>query len=175
MVCCQQLPRVFSHRRTQQQLLSVVGLFTPPCTSFESVHSGSAAGPGRLYCLTTAILQRDCPSHSSCGVQVNSWMVLEFSSWGRKIWRLTWANAYFSSLQRLNGRPGAKLKISGRQKKKNMWQSARRAIYEMDSGHSVLGRKWKTLEYEMFELSFEVENQERNTAWSQIGKYIDGI
>lgn len=52
---CKQLLRVFCHRRTQQQLLSVVGLFTPPFTSLESVHSGSAAGPGRLYCLTTAI------------------------------------------------------------------------------------------------------------------------
>lgn len=150
----------------------------PPFTSFESVHSGWAAGPARLYCLTTPILQCDCPSHSSCGVQVNSLMVLEFSPRRWKIWTLTLANAYFSSLQRLHRGTGTELKISGSRKKKDMWQSARWAIYEIDSGHSILGRKWKTSKYGMFRLSLEVDSvpvssQEADTGKSQIRKYID--
>lgn len=68
---------------------------------------------------------------------------------------------------------GTKMKIRGRRKKKDMWQSARWAIYEMDSGHSVLGIKWKTSEYEMFGLSLEVANQGGNTARSQIRKCIE--
>lgn len=68
---------------------------------------------------------------------------------------------------------GTKPKIRGRRKKKDMWQSAGWAICEMDSGHSVLGRKWKTSEYEMFGLSLEVANQGGDTARSQIRKYIE--
>lgn len=150
----------------------------PPFTSSESVHSGSATGPARLCCLTTPIFQCDCPSHSSCGEQVNSLMVLEFSSQRWKIWTLTRANAYFSSLQQLHGGTGTELKISGRGKKKDMWQSARWAIYEIDSGHSILGRKWKNPNYGIFRLSLEVDSvpvssQEADTGRSQIRKYID--
>lgn len=68
---------------------------------------------------------------------------------------------------------GTKPKIRGRRKKKDMWQSARWAIYEMDSGHSILGRKWKTSEYGMFGLSLEVANQGGDTARSEIRKYIE--
>lgn len=68
---------------------------------------------------------------------------------------------------------GTKPKIRGRRKKKDMWQSARWAIYEMCSGHSVLGRKWKTSEYGMFGLSLEMANQGGDTARSETRKYIE--
>lgn len=124
----------------------------PPFMFFKSVYSGSAAGPAGLYCLTTAILQCDCPSHPSRGAQVNSQMVLEFSPQRWKIWTLPEQTLIFLPARG----SGSELKISGRRKKKDMWQSARWVIYEIDSGHSVLGRKWKTSEYEMFRLSLEV-------------------
>lgn len=63
---------------TQQQLLSVVGLFTPPIHIFFFFFLACPfswlenEGVGGVYCLTTAISQWDCSSHSSCGVQVNS-------------------------------------------------------------------------------------------------------
>lgn len=173
MVCCKQLLRVFSHRQTQQQLLSVVGLFAPPFTSFESVHSGSAAGPGRLYCLTTAILQCDCPQSFIL------WSAGEFTDrCGIRLTREKNMNAdpskrLFFFLAADERGTGTKPEIRGRRKKKDVWQSARWAIYEMDSGHSVLGRKWKTSEYEMFGLSLEVANQGGDTGRSEIRKYIE--
>lgn len=136
----------------------------PPFTSFESVHSGWAAGLPRLYCLTAAIPWHHRPSHSSCGEKADSPMVLEFSSQRRKIWTLTWEERLFFFLAAAARGTGTKLKISGRREEGDMWQSARWAIYEMGSGHSVLGRKWKSPEYEMFRLSLEADGL---PVWSQ--------
>lgn len=92
---------VFSPWWTQQQLLSVVGLFTPPIHYFffEPVHSAFCSGGGS-YCLTTTISQWKPASHSSCRVQVNS------PHEGKKIWTLTRANGYFSSQQWLRWEAG---------------------------------------------------------------------
>lgn len=133
----------------------------PPFTSFESIYSGSAAGPARLYCLTTAILQCDCLSHSSCGVQVNWLMVLEFSSHRWKIWMLTRANAcffffFFPSSDCTENRHWAENKWATEEKEYCVTMCTMGYLWNR-LNHSVLGRNWKTSEYEMFRLSLKVE------------------
>lgn len=165
MVCCKQLLRVFSHRRTTAITFSRWPFRTPIHVLW--------VRPFRFSSWTGQVILFN---HSYSPMRLPQsfilWSAGEFTD--RSGIRLTREKNMIADLSKRlffflaadERGTGTKPKIRGRRKKKDMWQSARWAIYEMDSGHSVLGRKWKTSEYEMFGLSLEVANQGGDTARS---------
>lgn len=169
---------VFSHRWTQQQLLSVVGLFTTSIHILWVCLFRFSSWAGQV------ILFNYSYSPIRLAESFILWSTGEFTDgFGIQLTKMKNMNAdpskclFFFLAETVQG-TGSELRISGRQKKKDMWQSAWWAIYEIDSGHSDPGRKWKTSVYEMFRLSLEVESvpvssQEADTGRSQIRKYID--
>lgn len=146
MVCCKQLQRVFSHRWTQQQLLSVVGLFTPSIHILWVYLFRFSSWAGQVILFNYSYSPMRLPESFIL------WSTGELTDgFGIQLTQMKNMNAdpckrlffFFFFLLATVRRTGTELKINGRRKKKNIvWQCARWAIYEID----LITQSWEEIE-----------------------------